>query len=112
MTRCSTPPPPRRGTTRCGRASPRIAPNARRLAHGRGATAIGAAIAATLTPATTCVLVDCITLLASNAILALPEGSDDVVASAALNAEIDRLLEVYARSKYRASLCLQRGGVG
>ncbi len=73
---------------------------------------IGAAIAAALTPATTCVLVDCITLLASNAILALPEGSDDVVASAALNAEIDRLLEVYARSNAAWLLVSNEVGLG
>ena len=72
---------------------------------------IGAAIAAALTPATACVLVDCITLLASNVILALPEGSDDAsAASAALAAEIDLLLDVYARSS--AAWCLVSNEVG
>jgi adenosylcobinamide kinase/adenosylcobinamide-phosphate guanylyltransferase len=73
---------------------------------------VGAAIAAALTPATTCVLIDCITLLASNVILALPEGSDDATASAALAAEIDRLLEVYARSDAAWFLVSNEVGLG
>ncbi|HHY58047.1 MAG TPA: bifunctional adenosylcobinamide kinase/adenosylcobinamide-phosphate guanylyltransferase [Chloroflexi bacterium] len=58
----------------------------------------GAAIRTAMTPATTCVLVDCITLLASNVILALPETSDEQAADAALNTEIDLLLAAYATS--------------
>lgn len=58
----------------------------------------GAAIRASLTPATACVLVDCITLLASNVLLTLPETSDEATATAALNAEIDLLLAAYAAS--------------
>jgi hypothetical protein len=58
----------------------------------------GAAIRAALTPATACVLVDCITLLASNVLLTLPETSDEATATAALNAEIDLLLAAYAAS--------------
>lgn len=58
----------------------------------------GAAIRTAMTPATTCVLVDCITLLASNVILALPETSDEQAADAALNTEIDLLLAAYAAS--------------
>lgn len=58
----------------------------------------GAAIRAAVTPATTCVLVDCITLLANNVIIALPEASDVRAADAALNAEIDLLLGAYAAS--------------
>jgi adenosylcobinamide kinase/adenosylcobinamide-phosphate guanylyltransferase len=59
----------------------------------------GVVIRAALTPTTACVLVDCITLLASNVLLALPEASDEQVATAALNAEIDLLLEAYAQSE-------------
>lgn len=45
-----------------------------------------------------CVLVDCITLLASNVLLSLPEESDERTATAALTAEIDALLDTYAQS--------------
>lgn len=58
----------------------------------------GAAIAAALTPDVTCVVVDCITLLASNVVLALPEGASDDDATAALMTEIDALLAVRAQS--------------
>lgn len=70
----------------------------------------GAAIRAALTPATTCVLVDCLTLLASNVLLALPEASDDHAATAALNAEIDLLLAAYAESE--ADWCIVSNEVG
>jgi adenosylcobinamide kinase/adenosylcobinamide-phosphate guanylyltransferase len=58
----------------------------------------GNAIAGVLTPAIKCVLVDCITLLASNVIIALPEESDEAAATAALNQEIDELLATYLQS--------------
>lgn len=58
----------------------------------------GAAIAAALTPDVACVVVDCITLLASNVLLSLPETSDEVTAASALLAEIDALLAAYAQS--------------
>ena len=60
---------------------------------------VGTAIAASLTPTTRCVVVDCITLLASNVVVALPEGCDEQTASAALAAEIEGLLAVYASSQ-------------
>ncbi|MBK8799958.1 MAG: bifunctional adenosylcobinamide kinase/adenosylcobinamide-phosphate guanylyltransferase [Anaerolineales bacterium] len=71
---------------------------------------LGAAIAAALTPDITCVLVDCITLLASNVIIALPEGSDERTASAALDAEIDGLLAAYQQSG--AAWCIVSNEVG
>ncbi|MFN3333065.1 MAG: bifunctional adenosylcobinamide kinase/adenosylcobinamide-phosphate guanylyltransferase [Caldilinea sp.] len=58
----------------------------------------GAAIAAALTPDVTCVVVDCITLLASNVVLALPEGASADDATAALMTEVDSLLAVRAQS--------------
>jgi adenosylcobinamide kinase/adenosylcobinamide-phosphate guanylyltransferase len=44
------------------------------------------------------VLVDCLTLLASNVILALPEPVETPAAEAALRAEVDALLAAYAAS--------------
>ena len=70
----------------------------------------GAAIRAALTPATTYVLVDCLTLLASNVLLALPEASDAQAATAALNAELDLLLATYAESD--ADWCIVSNEVG
>lgn len=58
----------------------------------------GQAIADALTPDIGCVVVDCITLLASNAVIALPEESSENAATTALNAEIDALLAAYAQS--------------
>jgi len=58
----------------------------------------GAAIAAALTPEIDCVVVDCITLLANNVLLHLPETSDEAAATAALLAEIEALLAAFAQS--------------
>lgn len=62
----------------------------------------GAAIAATLETqgAAPCdaVVVDCLTLLASNALLALPENATEAAAVAALNEEVDGLLHAYGVS--------------
>ena len=44
------------------------------------------------------VLVDCITLLATNALLALPENADQAEADAAILAEIDALIAAYHAS--------------
>lgn len=44
------------------------------------------------------VLIDCVTLLASNSIVDLPETVDSVIAEAAVNAEIDALIETRAAS--------------
>ena len=74
---------------------------AQRPAHWQTVEAprqVSAAIAAALTPAITCVVVDCITLLASNIVIALPEGATDDDATAALLPEIDALLAVCAQS--------------
>jgi adenosylcobinamide kinase/adenosylcobinamide-phosphate guanylyltransferase len=60
--------------------------------------AVGPALARTLAesdPAPTSVLIDCITLLASNVILALPEPVNQAQADAALTREIDELLAAY-----------------
>jgi len=73
---------------------------AQRPAHWQTVEApqqVGAAIAAAMTPAITCVVVDCITLLASNVVIALPEDAADD-ATAALLPEIDALLAVCAQS--------------
>lgn len=58
----------------------------------------GAAIAAALTPDVACVVVDCVTLLASNVVTALPEDATVESATAALLDEIDALLAAYAQS--------------
>ena len=58
----------------------------------------GAAITAALTPDVTCVVVDCITLLANNVVIALPEGASADDATAALMPEIDVLLAACAES--------------
>jgi adenosylcobinamide kinase/adenosylcobinamide-phosphate guanylyltransferase len=56
------------------------------------------------------VLVDCLTLLASNVILALPEPVEIAAAEAALRVEVDALLAAYAAS--RASWVLVSNEVG
>ena len=60
--------------------------------------AVGAAARAALDDGADVVLVDCLTLLASNVIIALPEGSDERAASAALDQELDALLAAYEAS--------------
>lgn len=72
----------------------------------------GAAIAAALTPETRCVLLDCLTLLANNVIIALPEGCDERAASAALNAELDLLLEAYHQSNAAWFIVSNEVGLG
>lgn len=56
------------------------------------------------------VLVDCLTLLASNVILSLPEPVETPAAEAALRVEVDALLAAYAAS--RASWILVSNEVG
>jgi len=58
----------------------------------------GAAASGALDDDTSAVLVDCLTLLASNVLIALPEGSDERTASAALDRELDALLAAYEES--------------
>jgi adenosylcobinamide kinase / adenosylcobinamide-phosphate guanylyltransferase len=57
--------------------------------------AVGAAIGAA-DKAADVVLVDCMTLLANNVLIALPEDAGEVQATAALMAEVDSLLAAYA----------------
>ena len=59
---------------------------------------VGAALAA-VAPEYDAVLVDCLTLLASNVIAPMPEPIDAGQAEAALRAEVDALLDAYAQSR-------------
>lgn len=61
-------------------------------------TAVGAAIAQTLEskPAIDLLLIDCLTLLANNVLMALPENATEAEATMALQSETDKLLKVYA----------------
>lgn len=63
-------------------------------------TAVGSAIAQALQaqPHTDLLLLDCLTLLASNVLITLPEDATEMTATAALMAEIDGLLAVYTVS--------------
>lgn len=58
---------------------------------------VGAALTSTLPtlPADAVILLDCLTLLASNVIIALPEDCSEAQATAALKAEVDALLQLY-----------------
>jgi adenosylcobinamide kinase/adenosylcobinamide-phosphate guanylyltransferase len=57
----------------------------------------GSAVAAALAGNDACVvLVDCLTLLANNVIIALPQGASEAEATAALMAEVDELLAASA----------------
>ncbi len=61
--------------------------------------AVGPAITAALqTQSPTVILLDCLTLLASNIIIALPETVNEIEATAALMADVDNLLAAYASS--------------
>lgn len=60
--------------------------------------AVGAAVDTALDDGADVVLVDCLTLLANNVLIALPEGSDERAATAALNEELDALLAAYEQS--------------
>ncbi len=61
-------------------------------------TQVASAIAQTLdrAPLHDLVLIDCLTLLASNVLITLPENATEAEATAALQSEIDALLKVYA----------------
>ncbi|MCC6453366.1 MAG: bifunctional adenosylcobinamide kinase/adenosylcobinamide-phosphate guanylyltransferase [Caldilineaceae bacterium] len=58
------------------------------------------------------VLVDCLTLLASNVILALPEPVETPAAEAALRVEVDALLAAYAASNASWILVSNEVGLG
>lgn len=57
-------------------------------------------------------LLDCVTLLANNVILALPEAENAKAAQAALDAEIDSLLEAYASSSSEWIVVSNEVGLG
>jgi adenosylcobinamide kinase / adenosylcobinamide-phosphate guanylyltransferase len=71
---------------------------------------VGAAIAAA--PAADVVLIDCLTLLASNVILALPAAEDAHAAEAALRAEVNALLAAYATSSASWIIVSNEVGLG
>lgn len=75
---------------------------------------VGAAIAAAEASAGDwdVVLIDCLTLLASNVILALPEPVETPTAEAALRAEVDALLDAYQASKASWILVSNEVGLG
>ena len=58
------------------------------------------------------VLVDCLTLLASNVILALPEPVGVAAAEDALRAEVDALLAAYAESRATWIIVSNEVGLG
>ena len=73
---------------------------AQRPVHWRTVEAplqVGAALTLALNSAPPCqvVLLDCLTLLASNVLISLPETSSEADATAALMVEVDALLQVY-----------------
>lgn len=69
--------------------------------------------ASLVTPhAPTIILIDCITLLASNILLSLPEPITAQVAEAALKAEVDDLLAVYAESTAEWIIVSNEVGLG
>lgn len=77
-------------------------------------TQVGAAIAAAEATAGDweVVLLDCLTLLAGNVILALPEPVEITAAEAALRAEVDALLAAYQTSKASWILVSNEVGLG
>jgi adenosylcobinamide kinase/adenosylcobinamide-phosphate guanylyltransferase len=90
---------------------------AQRPAHWRTVEAPrhpGPAVAAALTtgPAAAVVLVDCLTLLANNILVALPEGAGEADATAALVAEVDELLAAYAQSSAHWIIVSNEVGLG
>jgi adenosylcobinamide kinase/adenosylcobinamide-phosphate guanylyltransferase len=58
------------------------------------------------------VLIDCLTLLASNVIVPLPEPVTVVAAESALNAEVDELLAAYAESEAEWIVISNEVGLG
>ncbi|MBK8046086.1 MAG: bifunctional adenosylcobinamide kinase/adenosylcobinamide-phosphate guanylyltransferase [Anaerolineales bacterium] len=57
-------------------------------------TQVATAIAAALTPATQVVLIDCLTLLANNVLMALPEDASESTATQALMVEVEAILDL------------------
>ena len=58
------------------------------------------------------ILLDCLTLLANNVLLALPEGAGEDAATAALGAEVDELLAAYAASSAHWIVVSNEVGLG
>ena len=58
------------------------------------------------------ILLDCLTLLANNVLLALPEGAGEDAATAALGAEVDELLAAYAASSAHLIVVSNEVGLG
>lgn len=58
------------------------------------------------------ILLDCLTLLANNVILALPDAENAAAAQDALDMEIDRLLEAYAQSSAEWIVVSNEVGLG
>lgn len=58
------------------------------------------------------ILLDCLTLLASNIIIALPETVNELEASAALHVEVDALRTVYAQSDAQWIIVSNEVGLG
>lgn len=90
---------------------------AERLPHWKTLEAprqVGEAIASSLKRQTTfdIVLIDCLTLLASNLIVPLPEPVTHEAAEAALNTEVEGLLTAYAESNAEWILISNEVGLG
>ena len=77
-------------------------------------TQVASAIAQTRdrAPAFDLVLIDCLTLLASNVLIALPENATEAEATAALQREIDALLALYAEQNSTWIIVSNEVGLG
>ena len=56
------------------------------------------------------VLVDCLTLLANNVLITLPEGATEAAATAALMEEVDELLAAWQAMRGQMDRGIQRSG--
>lgn len=77
-------------------------------------TAVGDAIASTLQqqPQTDLILLDCLTLLASNVLIRLPDDATEATATNALMVEIDALLAAYRTSNAQWIIVSNEVGLG
>ena len=80
------------------------------IAELLGAQAAAGAVAGAGAPAA--VLLDCLTLLASNVLITLPEGASEAEATAALGAEVDELLAAYTMSDAHWIIVSNEVGLG
>ena len=86
-----------------------------RPAHWRtleAQTNVGAAIQTSLTPEINTVLIDCLTLLATNVILPIPEPISDDAATAAVMHEVDGLLAAFGQSNCNWLIVSNEVGLG